>query len=353
MRHGIPTAAVNVLVLTDRVPFVYGAAEELCEHLVRNLRVYGAQAEAVWLPFSSTSAERLIEDMLISRSLQLLNVDRVIALRFPAYLVPHPNKVFWLFDHHRHAFEGWDALQGDRPDDARGEQIQSFVGRADHLAFAEAQHVYSADAATAHVLRRYDGVSSTVLTPPLNDPELFGGADPEGYVFIGGRVSAGARQALLVRALRHASEARLIIAGPADSPEDAEQLRRLVEEERVADRVQLVVRPLPRPQLADLVNRSSAVAHVPYAADQAWYATLEAFQAGKPVVTTSDAVGLLDIVKHGETGLIAEPTPQSLGDALQQLSRDPGRTAQMGIAGRQSLIAGGFDWPTTIQRLLS
>src|SRR5206468_2357538 len=35
-------------------------------------------------------------EMLIARTLRLYNVDRVIALKFPAYLIPHHDKRLWL-----------------------------------------------------------------------------------------------------------------------------------------------------------------------------------------------------------------------------------------------------------------
>jgi hypothetical protein len=78
------------------VPFVHGGAEELCLNLVRQLRAHGADAEAMALPFTWEPPERLIEEMLITRSLRIANADRVIALKFPAYLVEHPDKTVWL-----------------------------------------------------------------------------------------------------------------------------------------------------------------------------------------------------------------------------------------------------------------
>lgn len=92
---------MKVLVLTTRVPFIHGGAEELRDHLVSNLRRHGVEAEAMSIPFTWDPAERLIEEMWIARTLEVTNADRVIALKFPAYLTPHPNKMLWVLHQYR------------------------------------------------------------------------------------------------------------------------------------------------------------------------------------------------------------------------------------------------------------
>ena len=54
-----------------------------------------------------------------------------------------------------------------------------------------------------------------------------------------------------------------------------------------------------------------AVLYAPYDEDYG-YITLQAFAAGKPVVTTSDAGAVLEWVTDDENGLVAEPTARSL-----------------------------------------
>ena len=293
---------MKVLVLSTRVPFVHGGAEELCEHLVRNLGAAGAQAEAFRIPFTWEPAERLMDEMTIARHLRLYNVDRVIALKFPAYLVPWPNKVLWLLHQYRQAYDLRDAGQSNIPDDARGAQILAAIRAADAVAFAEAGCIHTNAPITAKRLLHYNGVAATVLRPPLNDPELFKGGEPAGYVLATGRVNSAKRQHLLIEALRHAPRARLIIAGPPDSATDADALRRLAAAKGVAERVTLDLRLLPRLELANLVNNALAVAYLPFDEDSLGYCTMEAFHAGKPVLTTTDAGGVLDIVHDAATG---------------------------------------------------
>ena len=115
---------MKVLVFTTMVPFVRGGAEELCDHLVRNLRLTpGVEAEAMRLPFTWDPAEGLVDEMLIARSLEIINVDRLIPLKFPAYLARHPNKVLWLLHQYRQAYDLYDAGQSNIGPDARGPQL--------------------------------------------------------------------------------------------------------------------------------------------------------------------------------------------------------------------------------------
>jgi glycosyltransferase involved in cell wall biosynthesis len=161
------------------------------------------------------------------------------------------------------------------------------------------------------------------------------------------------RQFLLLQALRHAPGLRAVIAGSPDRPEDAAQLRRLVESEGLASRVRLDLRFLPRHEIVDLVNRSLAVACLPFEEDTPSFVAQEAFQAGKPVVTLSDSGGVLDIVRDGETGWVVEPTAEALGAALRAIASRPKEAAARGAAGRQLFQSLGIGWPQTIERLLS
>jgi glycosyltransferase involved in cell wall biosynthesis len=344
---------MKVLVLSTMVPFVHGGAEELCDHLVGNLRLAGVDAEAFRIPFTWDPADRLIDEMVIARTLRLDNVDKVIALKFPAYMVPWHDKVLWLLHQYRQAYDLRDAGQSNIADDARGHQIVAAIRTGDALAFGEAKRIFTNAPITARRLRHYNAVDSTVLRPPLNDPELFGGGRAEGYVLATGRINADKRQHLLVKALRHAPGVRLVVAGPPDTPEDGERLRRLAVTAGAEDRLTLDLRFLPRGDLARLVNGASAVAYLPFDEDSFGYCTMEAFQAGKPVLTTIDSGGVLDIVRDGETGLVATPDPEALGAALATLADQPERAGRLGRAGHEALDVHQLTWPATIGKLLS
>ena len=230
---------MKVLVLTTRVPFFHGGAEELRDHLVANLCLHGIDAEAMSIPFTWDPAERLIEEMWIARTLEITNVDRVIALKFPAYLMRHPNKVLWVLHQHRQAYDLWDAKQSNIPATPRGDRIRQIIRHADATAFAEAKAVFTPSAIGHDRLRRYNSVDAAILPQPLNDAELFIGGPAGGFVFAGGRVGRSKRQTLLVEALKYAPGVRMVIAGPPDQTMDGPELIRLAARLGVEDRLTL------------------------------------------------------------------------------------------------------------------
>ena len=62
--------------------------------------------------------------------------------------------------------------------------------------------------------------------------------------------------------------------------------------------------------------------------------TLQAFLAGKPVITTTDSGGVLDWVEHGVTGLVAEPTRSPSARRSCRLAAEPALAAGLGAAGQ-------------------
>src|ERR1039458_3590418 len=101
---------MKVLVLNNAAPFIRGGAEELAEHLVQRLNMTaGIEAELLRIPFRWEPADQVLEEILINRNLQLYKVDRVIALKFPAYLITHENKTLWLLHQYRQAYDLYES----------------------------------------------------------------------------------------------------------------------------------------------------------------------------------------------------------------------------------------------------
>jgi glycosyltransferase involved in cell wall biosynthesis len=74
----------------------------------------------------------------------------------------------------------------------------------------------------------------------------------------------------------------------------------------------------------------------------------EAFLAEKPVVTTTDAGGPLDVVRDRETGRVVEPTVDAVAAALE-IGEDDARA--WGRAGKA--LAEQVTWDSSIERLLA
>lgn len=346
------TAPLKILVVNSAAPFIHGGAEELAINLTRQLNARSnVEAELLRVPFRWDPPDVILEEVLLNRRFELINVDRVIALKFPAYLIPHPHKTLWLLHQFRQAYDLADAGEG-LPDG----DLRRAIRTADNVAFAACRKIFVNSPVTQRRLSHYNGFASEVLYPPLNDEELFTGpaADDEAspYIFAGGRVSRGKRQHLLVEAMAHAFvPGRLIIAGPPDTSADAEHLLALVERLGLQDRVELHLGFHPRAQIAQWVRGARAAAYLPVDEDSLGYVTMEAFAAGKGVLTTTDAGGLLEIVGP-DTGLVVAPNADMLGRGLERLLGDRGLASRLGAAARAVWQARALTWSATIEKLL-
>src|SRR4051812_7859913 len=100
---------MRIVVLNVQAPFIKGGAEYLAESLRRRLAMQGHEVEVIRLPFKWYPPQQIVEHIIGYRfiKLQAGDPDLVIALKFPAYIVPFPNKKVWLLHQFRQAYELW------------------------------------------------------------------------------------------------------------------------------------------------------------------------------------------------------------------------------------------------------
>jgi glycosyltransferase involved in cell wall biosynthesis len=263
------------------------------------------------IPFQWEPATRIPSQMLMVRALELINVDRVIALKFPAYFVRHPNKTLWLLHQYRQAYDLFEVGQTNLPAGSAGTDLRNLIINADNEAFSESRRIFTNSEITLQRLKKYNDFDGKVLLPPVNDPQSFEGGTPGDYIFAGGRVNGMKRQHLLIEAMRLAGKnVKLVVAGPPDGPADRERLEKAVEESGVKDRIKLDLRFLPRSTYADYVKNCAAVAYLPFDEDSLGYVAMEAVTAKKPLITTTDSGGILGLAKQLETGWVELPGPR-------------------------------------------
>jgi glycosyltransferase involved in cell wall biosynthesis len=103
-------------------------------------------------------------------------------------------------------------------------------------------------------------------------------------------------------------------------------------------------------ELAALYARCLAVYYAPVDEDFGMV-PYEAFLSEKPVVTTTDAGGPLEVVTDRRTGLVCEPQAAALAQACSWLREHVDDAKAWGRAGKE--IARRVSWDETIQRLLT
>jgi len=348
---------VKVLILTSGVPFIRGGAEILAEGLRDAICAAGHQAEIVALPFQSCPPSRIPEQMLACRLLDVtetcsVRIDRVIGLKFPAYLVPHPHKVVWLLHQHRTAYELWDhPAAGDLIHYPDGPVVREAIRQADRTFLPEATAIYTLSKNVSGRLRRYSGIDSKPLyNPPAHAP-LFHKGPAGDYFFFPSRINPVKRQWLVIQALAVCREpVRVRFAGEADNEAQQAECTKAVRELRLSDRVEWLG-VVSEERKRDEYANSLGVVFPPVDEDYG-YVTLEAMLSSKPVITCADSGGPLEFVVDNQTGLIADATPESIADAMDCLWAGRRRAATMGEAGREHYLDLKIDWENVVDKLL-
>lgn len=339
---------MKLLVVTNAAPFVRGGAELLADRLVDELRAVGHEAELFRIPLGNT-AEQIADSMLAAATVDLYNVERVIALKFPAYLIPHNDVVIWLVHQLRQAYDpppvGW-------PDDPSITPLVEAVHAADRAAFESATRLYAISPMVADRLRHALGIEAQVLLTPPHTEQEYRSGPAEDYLVALGRLSVGKRQLLAVQAMRHAKPGyRLVVAGAPESPEILAEIEREIQEAGTSDRVTLIPRFITENEKLDLLARSIGSVYLPVDEDSYGYVCYEAAMSSKPSITGTDSGGTLTLVEHGLTGLVAEPEPQALAHAFDELALRRTRAAAMGEGAKKLALELGLSWHRVIEEL--
>src|SRR5262249_30191238 len=153
--------------------------EILAENLLAALRTAGHEAELVAIPFKYYPPERILDQVLASRLLDLTEVngapvELLIGLKFPSYLIAHARKVLWLLHQYRSAYDLWDNSVGGLNETANGIHVRDAIRRADQQFIPEARAVYTIAHNVSRRLKKYNAIDSTPLYhPPLNAERFY------------------------------------------------------------------------------------------------------------------------------------------------------------------------------------
>ena len=159
-------AGKRICVCDAQVPFISGGAELLAESLMRELQKRGHETEIVRLPFNHNPKDQVLRSYLAWRLVNLGHkIDRVIALRFPAYMIRHPHKVVWLVHQFRPVYD----LLGTPYSGYKKKQDRQYIAlikEMDQYGLSESSRVFTIAGNVGQRLAHYNGVASQTLYPP-------------------------------------------------------------------------------------------------------------------------------------------------------------------------------------------
>jgi glycosyltransferase involved in cell wall biosynthesis len=347
------TQRKRIAVCTAQIPFEHGGAEIHAESLVDELRKRDYQVEYVRVPFRWYPKEEILKGYLAWRLLDLTEsegrpIDQVIALKYPSFVIQHPNKVVWLIQQFRQAYELFDTRHSHFKDTPADRHLREIIRRADTQTLGEARRLFTTSRNLAGRLDRFNGLEAEILPCPPQFDGQYRSERYEDYVLVVSRLTRWKRNDLVVKAMAHTrSNARLMIAGRGP---EKENLEGLAHQYGLQDRVKLLGY-VDDDTLLDLYANCFAVFYGPLDEDYG-LATVEAFKSQKPVITMSDSGGVLEFVDEGRTGHIVDPGEATdLAERIDELHADRQRCRRMGMEGYRRVEH--INWDQTIRSLVT
>jgi hypothetical protein len=337
-----------VVVAGTYRPFAESPTLPLLQSLGAALSARGCEVDRVLLPFTSED-EACLDALLGLRCLDVSEaggspVDCLIAVGLAASALVHPHKRVWLTA---------DAarVQPARADDAAGRR---HPGHWERLFLGEARKVFAASEALARSV--WDAAArevAGVVVPPLQSDLVRTPTHPAREAFVCHvRESSPQMPALLEAMSRSTAACRfdIVVEGRADGVADL--VAQVNGRGHLAGRVQ-VVRGASRQRQADLIAEARALVYTPGGSVACDWPILAAFHARTPVVVLQGAGAPLDLVRHGQNGLVVEPRSQPLAEVLDTLWRDEAQAAHLGEAGYETLETRGLSWEAAAAALLA
>lgn len=346
---------MKIAITTVQIPFVSGGAEFLAQNLKTALIERGHEAEIVTMPFID-SPVHMIENHIMAARLMDINyswagrLDLCIGLKFPAYCIPHSNKVNWILHQHRAAYDLFDTDFSNLKNNPDGIQMRKIIYNADNRYLQEAKRNYTIAANVSKRMLRYNGIESTPLYHPCPDMDKFYCGNYEEYILMPSRINITKRQMLALEAMcLTKSDVKLYIVGKADSEVEKKKFVDFIRERGLQDKVRYFDY-VTQEEKFKLYANAKAVLFIPVDEDYG-YITLEAMAASKPVITALDSGGPLEFVIDEQTGEVVEPTAGEIARAMDYIMTSKYAAIEMGRQARKHLDEMEISWDKVVKEL--
>lgn len=341
----------KIAVLHAQVPFVRGGAEVMVENLTRQLRLRGYDADLISIPFKWYPHDSLLDSYLMWRMADICEsngekIDLMIALKAPTFMARHPNKVVWLMQQHRAAYDLRDnVMAGGFNTILNGAQMIEELIRMDNTGILEAKSLCTISKNVAARLKKYNGISAAPLYhPPALEGRYYAGEFKD-YILSVGRLDRTKRVDLLISALPCCSkDIKVVIAGKGA---ERENLQKLAVKLGVEDRVKFLGFVLDE-DILKLYSNALAVCFPPIDEDYG-YITLEAFLSKKPILTCYDSGGVLEFARQDENAFVVDCDATQMGACFERLYQNKWLAREMGERGFE--LVKDISWDNVIDEL--
>lgn len=346
---------MRIAIATVQAPFVEGGAELLSKGLKEALEKVGNQVSIITMPFMDTPIELIEEHVVASRLLDISNswagkTDLCIGLKFPAYCMPHPNKVMWILHQHRAAYDLYNTEFSNIKDNAEGNRIRQIIKRTDSKCLNEAKRIYTISRNDSLRMKKFNKIDSIPLYHPCPCMEEFFANKYDNYVLMPSRINITKRQMLALEAMKYVkSDLKLYIVGKAENEFEQNRIEEYIDKNNLKNKVKLFGY-VGQKEKIELYANARVVLFIPIDEDYG-YITLEAMASSKPVITAIDSGGPLEFVLDGKTGSIVDPDAQSIARAIDFYGENEKRAIDYGKTSKDHLDEMNISWDNVVREL--
>ncbi len=346
---------MKIALCSSYVPFIYGGGRNIVDWLELVLQEEGHQVEKIYLP-QIDRPQVLFPQMMAYRWVNLEAADRVICFRPQSHFISHPHKILWFIHHLRLFYDLWDTPYRDFPDDLQHRSLRDALHCADYAALKEAKTIFTNSQVVSNRLKEFNQIESEVLYPPVFQPERFYCAEYNDEIVYVCRLEHHKRQHLLIEAMAYTkTPVRLRLSGTGFNMLYSNTLLSNIQKlgSEVSSRITLDNCWISEEEKVKQFAHCLAAAYIPLNEDSYGYPSIEASHASKPILTTEDSGGVVELVKNGFNGYITEASPEALAQAMDQLYLDRLKTKKMGENARNRLVDLNISWSHVLKRLLA
>ncbi|MCA8154889.1 glycosyltransferase [Burkholderia contaminans] len=371
------------IVAPSHVPFALGGAERLWTNLCGAINnTAGLQADIIKLPAHEGNFWQIVDSYREFYRLDLSHFDQVITGKNPTWMIRHPNHVVYMLHPLRGVYDTYHLFHLPNTVNSSNPKINT-ISRACESGVATEELfemvddlrlidgideselalpspflravIHRLDANAMKGVRRFAAISETVaarreyfhgatdvrvICPPSDLPVR---SEPaRKYFFTYSRLDEAKRIDLIVSAFRKLDlDFELRIAGVGGA------LERLKELAGSDNRIKFLGR-LSEERLVEELGAAYAVPFVPYEEDYGLVA-IEALRAGKPLITCKDSGGPTEFVVDGRNGFVADPSVESLCNAMERCIRTPAYSTLVEAA---KMSVSNISWKHVVEHLV-
>ena len=342
----------RILIVSTKLPFSKGGdsvqVDTLAEELSKSFEV-----EKIYIPFS-TDPDLLIQQIEAIRNLKFDYGDLAITLRPFSYAIRHHNKIVWFMHHIRYFYDLWDTNFVPFKNKDKYLKLREKIIQYDNQFLRESKKIFSISNNVKRRLKYYNNIDSEVIYPPLYNLPKYQEPDLkyQDFFFFPSRLADNKRQHLVIQALKYTKgNFKLIIAGQKEESYFNREILPLINDAHIKDKIE-VMDYIDQEKKFELYLNCLAVIFTPYDEDYG-YITPESFYFSKCLITTSDSGGPLEFVENQKTGIIIQPDPKLIAQAMDELYFNKEKAISMGKQAKEYLDKLDLSWPNTIKKLTS